>query len=341
MRPFKSIAFFVSFVMMTVVLIGCNTPQSANYQLTASVTPNNGGTVSPNGGMYKRGAEITLVATPANYFKFNGWAGDISDTTDRVTVKMDSNKNIVASFTKIMPNLQLTVNPTGSGTLDPNSGNYEAGTQVKITATPATGYRFDHWGGSATGTSNQTSILIDANKTVTAYFTRQYTLKLSSNPSDGGTINQSNGVFDAGSQVKLTATQVFPYAFTSWTGTFNDSVNPTTVTMDSDKTVTSNFKKLTPTDWIAENGSVYRGGTNTFAIELGQYDYVEGSIGGYLTHAYIQDPTGATIKDLGAVSQTNFLITAQVPGRYSIIVQNTDQGALKYDYTIKYRFYRH
>ena len=322
-------------ICLVLVLTGCG---ATPHQLSTSVAPTGGGTISPSGGQFQ--GNVTLVATPANYYVFNGWGGDISGSTDHVTIKMDSNKKIVASFTKIMYSLQLSVNPPNSGTLDPNNGNYEAGNQVKITATPATGYRFDHWGGSATGTANQISILIDNNKTITAYFTKQYTLKLSSNPSDGGTINQNNGVYDAGTQVKLTGTQIFPYAFTNWTGTDSDAVSPTTVTMDSDKTVTCNFTKLTPTDWIVENGSIPRGNAITFSIELNQYEYVEGSIGGYVTHGYIQDPTGATITDLGAISQTNFLITAKVPGRYSIILQNIDQMQARYDYVIKYRFYR-
>jgi hypothetical protein len=331
---------FISVIAISIIVFTSCTTTPVNYQLTTSCTPSNGGSVSPSGGLFKSGAEITLVATPATYFRFNGWAGDISGSTDRMTVKMNSNKNIVASFTKITYSLQVGVDNPSGGTIDPSGGNYDAGSQVKVTATPAKGYRFDHWGGSTTGSANQVSVLMDANKTVTAYFVKQYTLKVSSNPNDGGTINISNGVYDTGTQIKITGTQIFPYAFNNWSGTDTDAVNPTTVTIDSDKSIICNFVKLIPGDWNVESNFVYRGGTNTFSIELNQYAYVEGSISGYLTHVWIQDPTGATIKDLGSVSQTNFLITAQVPGRYSIILQNTDQMTLKYDYTIKYRIYR-
>jgi hypothetical protein len=330
------------FVFMIAILIiitsGCT---SKEWALTTSVTPNGGGTINPSGGTYKNGAEIIIVATSAKYYKFNGWAGDISDSTDRVTIKMNSNKNVVASFVKIMYSLQLNANPPNSGTLDPKSGNYEAGSQVKITATPATGYRFDHWGDSATGTANQVSILMDTDKTITAYFTRQYTLRVVSDPNDGGTVNIGDGVvYDAGTQVKLSATQVFPYAFSGWTGTDSDAVNPTTVTMSTDKTITCNFKKLTPSEWIEEHAYIYRGGDGSVSIELKQYEYVEGNIHwNYI--ANIQDPAGATIKNFGSATGTqNFLITAQSPGRYTIIMHNTDQLALQTDYTIKYRIYK-
>jgi len=181
---------------------------------------------------------------------------------------------------------------------------------------------------------------MDTDKNITAYFTKLFTLKVSANPSAGGTINQGNNLYDAGTQIKLLATQTYPYAFNGWSGTDNDAINPTTVTMNTDKSVIGNFVTVTMGEWKVENNSVFRGGTNSFPIDLNQNDYLEGSIGGYLTHVYIQDPSGTVIKDLGAVSQTNFLITAQVPGRYAIILQNTDQGTLKYDYSIKYRIDR-
>jgi hypothetical protein len=42
---------------------------------------------------------------------------------------------------------------------------------VTLTPVAATGYRFDHWGGDATGSSNPLSLVMSANKTVTACFT--------------------------------------------------------------------------------------------------------------------------------------------------------------------------
>ena len=113
---------------------------------------------------------MTIIATPAQYYKFNGWAGDASGSSDHLTITMDSDKTIVASFTKLTYSVQTQVDASGGGTIDPGSGAFEAGTYVNITATPASGYRFDHWGGSATGSSNPVNILIDTNKTVTAYF---------------------------------------------------------------------------------------------------------------------------------------------------------------------------
>ena len=68
--------------------------------------------------------------------------------------------------------LTVSVSPSGSGTVSPSSGEYESGEQVTMTASPASGYEFDHWGGAASGSSNPTVITMDSDKTVIAYFTR-------------------------------------------------------------------------------------------------------------------------------------------------------------------------
>ena len=201
-KPFSRILFVLfTLALICSILNLASCTSTTPHQLSTSVAPTGGGSINPSGGSFQ--GKVTLVATPANYYVFSGWGGDISGSTDPVTISMDSDKNVVASFKKITYSLQLIVSPSNSGILDPNNGNYEAGSPLTITATPATGYRFDHWGGSATGTANQISILIDNNKTITAYFTKQYTLKLSSNPNIGGTITPSSGVYDAGTKVTL------------------------------------------------------------------------------------------------------------------------------------------
>jgi hypothetical protein len=297
------------------------------YTLSISCTPAIGGSVSPGSGTYDEGAEVTLIATPAQYYRFNGWGGDVSDSSDHITVTMDSNKNIVASFVKITYTLETQVDASGGGTVDPTSGTFEAGTQVTVTATPTSGYRFDHWGGSATGTSNPLNILVDTNKTVTAYFTKVYTLSVLCDPVGNGSVSPNSGVYDAGTTVTLTATTaVFPYAFDHWTGTDNDTANPTTVTMDSDKSVTAYFRQLSPGS--EQNANQFLcGQTNwvTIHIQLQAGEWLQGQIKGldYPVTAYIMDVSGTVVRDLGLISLINFTFQAQVSGTYDVIISNS------------------
>ena len=163
-------AVIALFLVLLAVFIGGSACSKPTVLLSTSATPCGGGTVTPFGGTYQKGDSVTLVAVPAKYYSFSGWSGDISGLTNPITVEMNSNKNIVASFAKILYSLQTSVERQGNGTVDPKSGSYEAGSTVEVTAFPETGYRFDHWSGSATGTTNPVSILIDGDKAVTAYF---------------------------------------------------------------------------------------------------------------------------------------------------------------------------
>jgi len=64
------------------------------------------------------------------------------------------------------------VSPSGTGSvyLSPSGGEYEAGDRVTLTASPASGYIFDHWSGDGSGGLATVVITIDSNKYVTAYF---------------------------------------------------------------------------------------------------------------------------------------------------------------------------
>lgn len=66
--------------------------------------------------------------------------------------------------------LGTSVNPDGAGTVTPSSGTYNDGTEVILTATPAQGYIFESWSGSATGTVNSITISMDGDKFVVANF---------------------------------------------------------------------------------------------------------------------------------------------------------------------------
>jgi hypothetical protein len=87
------------------------------------------------------------------------------------------------SFTTVSPTTQYTLDtsvaPSGGGSvsLSPSGGTYDEGTQVTLTATPASGYRFVHWGGAAaSGWSvsqsqrNPVTIIMSGNKSITANF---------------------------------------------------------------------------------------------------------------------------------------------------------------------------
>ncbi len=255
----------------TMTIAGC-TPK--DYQLSTSCVPSAGGSIAPSSGTFQAGSKVVLNANPAQSHEFSGWTGDASGNSNPLTITVNDDKHIVASFTRITYSLQVQTDSWGGGTVQPSGGKYEAATQVKLSATPANGYRFDHWGGDISGFSNSVNILMDGNKIITAYFTKTYNLTVSCSPSGTGTVAPNTGFYDAGTSVTLTATGVFPYVFKNWTGTDNDNVNPTTLMMSSDKSVTAYFATNTPaeyTDSLVRDGSTNITGADKQPIIIRNY----------------------------------------------------------------------
>lgn len=68
--------------------------------------------------------------------------------------------------------LTVSASPTGAGivTISPNKTKYLPGERVTLTASPASGHEFDHWGGDASGTSPSTSVTMDKDRFIVAVF---------------------------------------------------------------------------------------------------------------------------------------------------------------------------
>ncbi|CAL2093767.1 putative repeat protein (TIGR02543 family)/predicted secreted protein (Por secretion system target) [Tenacibaculum sp. 190524A05c] len=220
-------------------------------------------TVSPNAsnGLYVDGTSVELTATPASGYQFDGWSGDATGTTNPLMITMDADKTVTAMFSKIQRTLTLNAtNGSVSTNPNPTGGTYDDGTSVVLTATPASGYQFDGWSGDASGTTNPLTITMDADKTVTAIFSKiQRTLTLNAtNGSVSTNPNPVGGTYDDGTSVQLTATPASGYQFDGWSGDVTGTSNPVSITMDADKTVTAAFSPIqrTLTVNVTGNGSV-------------------------------------------------------------------------------------
>ena len=65
---------------------------------------------------------------------------------------------------------QLTSIVEGQGEISPSSGTFPDGDEITITALPASGWSFDHWGGHITGSENTITLTMNSDKTIYAYF---------------------------------------------------------------------------------------------------------------------------------------------------------------------------
>jgi len=103
--------------------------------------------------------------------------GTIIITTDGATYDLLPSNNVplVVCPSSSDTTHDLTISVSGQGTTSPSLGThkYDDGTQVSITALPASGWKFDHWGGDASGVLLTVVITMDSNKDVTAYFEKE------------------------------------------------------------------------------------------------------------------------------------------------------------------------
>ena len=72
----------------------------ATYSLSVSVTEGGHVNREPDKSSYAAGAKVVLTAVADSGYRFNGWSGDVSGSENPITVVMDADKNITASFVK-------------------------------------------------------------------------------------------------------------------------------------------------------------------------------------------------------------------------------------------------
>jgi cyclophilin family peptidyl-prolyl cis-trans isomerase len=215
--------------------------EAVQYELTTAVDGQ--GTVSPDSGTFGYNEQITLTATPATGWRFEGWTGGFVSSDNPAIVTMTEDKSITAVFVDEQPEYDLTITTTGQGTVSPGSGSFEAGTFLELTAAPATGWHFVRWGGDAVGSETTTQITMSQDKNITALFeqdTLQYGLTVSVN--GNGAVNPNSGTYNAGQQVTLTATGDAGWHFTRWTGDLTGTDATAILTMNASKSVTAVFE---------------------------------------------------------------------------------------------------
>ncbi len=209
------------------------------YTLTVNAGANGTVTKIPNQPLYDHGSTVQLDAVPNTGFELIGWGGAASGSTDPLSVLMDGNKTISATF-----GYRLTTTVTGSGsvTRNPDAQVYPPSTVVQLTAVPVTGWSFTNWSGGVTGTANPTPITMAGARTVNATFTiNSYTLTVNSGGNGTVSRNPDQPTYTHGTTVQVTATPSTGYHLQNWSGSATGSANPLSVLMDGNKTITANF----------------------------------------------------------------------------------------------------
>ncbi len=218
---------------------------------------------------------------------------------------------------------QLTeTSNNGSVTFDPPGGTYLAGTVVTVTAVPDPGYVFTEWGGDVTGSTNPTTLTMTSNKSVTANFSAQsatYTLTATS-PNGSVTFDPPGPTYPINTVVTVTAVPDSGNVFTGWSGDLSGTTNPTTLTMNTNKSITANMGNpvLSRAGWVVSASS----GTGSTA------NAIDGNIGTRWT-TYSNQTNGQWFRvDMGSAQTFNRIVldagssAGDYPRGYQVHVSN-------------------
>ena len=146
-------------------------------QCNLSIFYSSGGVTTPDTGTYSYsfGTEVPITAFPDNGYRFAGWTGDVPEGHENdnpLLITVDSDKSVTANF---IQQCTLTLSAENGGTTVPVPGShtYDMGTEVSITASPDSGYRFTRWTGDVPGGLENVvplTIDVDSDKSITANF---------------------------------------------------------------------------------------------------------------------------------------------------------------------------
>ena len=225
--------------------------------------------------------------------------------------------------------LTITSGAGGSVTV-PGEGTFvcDSGRVVDLVATQASGYRFVNWTGNVATIANpnspSTTITMDGDYSITATFEETegtyYTLTV--DVTGSGSVGPTAGqhTYGAGAVISISATPADGYHFVNWTGNVGTVANvnaaSTTITMNSDYSITANFEQTAVTYYTLTMAATGGGSINP---AVGQHSYAAGTAvpiiasaaGGY----YFVNWTGS----VGTIANVNAASTSiTMNGNYSI-----------------------
>ena len=223
--------------------------------------------VSPSAGPYAQGSQVTFTATPAPGWTFQGWSGSVSGSANPLGITLTGDTSIVATFAPASVTLDVAVTGIGTVNVLPGAGSYAVGSQVTLSPNPGEGWVFSGWSGGATGAANPLTLTLQSNTVVVAAFTPA-TVTLATTVVGSGTVALSppGGSYVPGTMVTLTATPALGFAFSGWSGGASGILNPLSLTLQTNLTVTATFSATLPP--VVLLGGLLPGASGTFALDF-------------------------------------------------------------------------
>jgi subtilisin family serine protease len=147
----------------------------------------------------------------------------------------------------------VTSSPAGINCGSTCTASYSSGTQVTLTATPASNSTFSGWSGGGCSGTGTCVVTLNADATVTATFIPKVTLTVSTSGNGSGSVTSSpagidcgatcSAAFANGTSVTLTASADSGSKFSGWSGGGCSGTGTCQVTLTAATSVTASFAK--------------------------------------------------------------------------------------------------
>lgn len=122
--------------------------------------------------LYPSGTEVTLTARADPGYEFNNWSGNQLGVDTTVTLIMDGNKLVTASFTQLFYPFRFRAEPRGSASIlvRPIAQQFVYNDTVVVIADPFDGWEFTHWSGTLESTNPIDTIIVVGPVDITGNF---------------------------------------------------------------------------------------------------------------------------------------------------------------------------
>ena len=305
------------------------------YELSASITPANGGTVEGLG-VYPYGTRVSLTAVANEGFTFSKWL-DINFNQTKPTRSISVPNNDYAVQVEFVPNkytITTSSNNQQWGTTT-GDGSYDYLSKVEIEAKAKEGYLFVMWEDGSISQKRTITVPVNGASYAAIFAAVKYAITVASaNPTMGSC--QGSGEYDNGSKVEVEAVANDGYHFVEWSDGNKDAKRSITVSGNATLTATFAPDKY---DIVANTNDVKMGSVTGG----GSYDYLSEvqltatPAEGYHFVSWEDDSTSPTRTITVPLNGSTYTATF-APNQYEIKLEtnNADAGEVSggglYDY---------
>ncbi|MBB3696624.1 InlB B-repeat-containing protein [Flammeovirga yaeyamensis] len=271
-------------------------------------------TISPEQDGYELNTEITLTATADDLYEFSSWSGDATGTENPITITVTGELNITAHYETSVQLYDVTFND-GENTVVVTT--YADGT-CKLPDTPVHQDKiFQHWEMSNGDIFDETTVVTENIEVNAVWEVKKFTVTV---VAENGSVNISPEfiVHESGSEITLTATASSGYEFTSWSGDYEGTENPLTMTIRQNMNITANFitSTVASVNQLDMVSKVYPNPSNGVVnVEFASSDQV--------TYKVVS-LNGALLKEGVFTNKVSIDLSDQTPGLYLIELQTKD-----------------